>query len=393
MKLILLPVLLLLSSLACTKDPVDPGGGGDTDTLTGPRIYTLDEFVMGADLSYVNQIMDVGGHYAENENPYVLFADHGCNLVRLRLWHSPNWFRTINNDENYPLYNNLPDVIRAAKAVKEAGMGWCLDIHYSDNWADPGKQYTPESWLGLDLETLKDSVYEYTKAVMSRLNEESLWPDYVQIGNEINTGILHPVGHYEENNWQNLGALLQAGIQAVRDQQNANSQPKIILHVANPEHVRWFFRNVTVGGGVTDFDVIGVSYYPAWSDISPTALKGYLKTARDEFDKDVMLMETAYPWIADGADNYTNLFGAAQAVSGYPYSRENQLEIMKQITQSVIGAGGIGVVYWEPAFISTSMKTQWGTGSPWENCTFFDFTDNNSTLPGIDYMTWRYTFE
>ena len=109
---------------------------------------------------------------------------------------------------------------------------------------------------------------------------------------------------------------------------------------------------------------------------------------RKKFNKDVILLETAYPWTTNWNDNYNNQLGGQPALSGYPYTPTGQLHFMKALTQEVKDGGGKGIVYWEPAWISSSMKDLWGTGSSWENVALFDFMGN--PVIGMDYMTATY---
>lgn len=387
---LLTTVIMWWPLASCDQTENPPGDAGDTLSVQPP--YTPDELILGADLSYLNQILDRGGKFAGGEDPWSLFADLGVNVARFRLWHDPSWVRDLYQDQTLPLYSGLADVERAAQQAVEAGMDWCLDFHYSDNWADPGKQVPPAAWQGLEFKVLVDSVYAYTREIMARLKSRNLMPDYVQIGNEINTGMLHPAGHYEQNNWKNLGELVSAGIRAVREVAGQDSLPRVIIHIAQPENIRWFFSGLTVAGEVTDFDYIGVSYYPVWSQVSVSELKGYLQTAKNDFKKDILIMETAFPWTREGADDYHNIMGSADSLDQYPVSPQGQADFMTDLVQQVIDAGGSGVFYWEPGWISSSMITQWGEGSAWENCTFFDFYNNNSTLPVVDYLSKAYRF-
>ncbi len=390
------PAIIVLSvfTILFSCDKAENGKGTDDpdDQVISPP-YSIQEFVMGADLSYLNQIVDKKGQYAGGKDPWQIFAEAGTNLVRLRLWNNPEWIKRVYDNSNEELYSGLDDVLQAAKKAQQNGMDLCLDIHYSDTWADPGKQITPEVWKDLNLELLKDSVYAYTYDVLNQLLQEGIIPAYVQIGNEINPGMLHPLGHINQNNWKNLGDLLNSGIQAVRDLYQDGDAPKIVIHIAQPENVRWYFNNLTILGQVSDFEVIGISYYPIWSTVALNEMDGYIRKAKVDFDKEVMIMETAFPWTQESQDTYTNIFGTLDSLSSYPVSPEGQLGFMKNLCQEVIDGGGSGVVYWEPGWISSEMKTQWGQGSAWENCSFFDFHNNNSVLPVVEYITFDYTFE
>ena len=338
----------------------DKNKGNDPDDTVDTKIlppYSLDEFVMGVDLSYLNQILDKGGRYTDQKDPYEIFSAMGANLVRLRLWNNPDWIREVYNNDQEILYSGYEDMKNAALRAKQAGMNICLDFHYSDTWADPEKQNTPEAWKELELNELKDSVYSYTRKTLANLKESGIVPAYVQIGNEINPGILHPAGHYQTNNWKDLGELLNIGIKAVRDEFVDQDAPKIILHIAQPENVRWFFNNLTILGEVNDFEVIGLSYYSKWSSVNLSELDGYIRTLKRDFSKEVMVMETAFPWINESVDEYTNIFGGQDSIMGYEVSPAGQAEFMKDLCQEVIDGGGNGVVYWEPGWISSEMKT------------------------------------
>ena len=141
-------------------------GKKDSDSVTTAekKFYRWDEFNMGVDLSYVNQIEDYGGTYSDSgkvKDCFKILKDRGANTVRVRLWHTPAWIGNLNNGK---MYYDLYGVEKTIRRAKEAGMAVSLDIHYSDRWADPGAQATPAAWAGLPLNILKDSVYNYTLA-------------------------------------------------------------------------------------------------------------------------------------------------------------------------------------------------------------------------------------
>jgi len=338
-------------------------------------------FYFGVDLSYVNEMDDCGAVYLENGeaiDAFELFSEHGANLVRARLWHNPDWTD----------YSTLPDIERTFERAQEAGMATILDFHYSDNWADPGKQEIPTAWKELTEDELPDAVYQYTYDVLTALHEKGLMPNFVQVGNETNAGLLKPVS---ELDWPRDAKLFNAGIRAVRTvSAETDTDPQIILHVAQPENTGWWFRGAR-DNGVTDFDVIGISYYPQWSSFSIADLGGQVTYLRQEFDKQVLIVETAYPWtlekVDETADNILN-----QGVRGYPITIDGQRQFMIDLTQSLISNGSLGVVYWEPAWVSTECSTRWGQGSHWENATFFDFRNGNEVHQGIDFLSFAYQF-
>jgi len=399
-------LMLLLISTACSSDSsIGPtiNNGNEQPTESDPVFYSTDQFVMGADLSYVNQILDHGGTYSvdgEVENPYKIFADQGTNVVRLRLWHNPEWVKTdVYEDPGKPLYSGFEDVKRSIVEAKAQGMAVNLDFHYSDIWADPSHQDIPTAWMEIaDIEVLKDSVYNYTIETLQKLDAEGLMPEFVQVGNETNCGMMYtnapdnfPPLNGCEGNWENLGAVINSGIQAVRAvSAESDTDAKIILHIAQPENAEWWFENITTNGEVTDFDIIGLSYYSQFSDTPLSGLSSYIQSLRTTFEKDVMIVETAYPWTLENADNYTNIFGQNSLESSYSASKDGQLEYFIDLTQAVIEGGGSGVMVWEPAWITSNMKDLWGTGSSWENNAFFDF--EGELHRGIDFMTTDYEF-
>jgi arabinogalactan endo-1,4-beta-galactosidase len=393
-------ISVLAASCGPSAGPSSPGTEGPPGDDPEPVFYEPDQFVMGADLSYVNQILDHGGNYADSlgyRSPYAIFADHGANMVRLRLWHDPEWVRTdVYQDPDVPLYSGLEDVIRAAREATAEGMQFLLDLHYSDTWADPGRQNVPDAWKDItDLQVLTDSVYAYTAAVLQSLAAEGMVPALVQVGNEINCGMLStdtepafPNLSVCDGKWAAQGQVLNAGIRAVRA---VAPDARIILHIAQPENVRRFFDGIIGTGGVEDFDIIGFSYYSLWSDQPLGSIDSHVETWRQRYGKDVMVVETAYPWTLGDIDAYPNIFDDEALVAGYPATPAGQRDFMAALIQQVIDGGGIGVFYWEPAWITSQMKDLWGTGSAWDNNTLFDA--RGRTHPGMEFYTLPYDIE
>jgi arabinogalactan endo-1,4-beta-galactosidase len=212
----------------------------------------------------------------------------------------------------------------------------------------------------------------------------------VQTGNEINPGLLLPQGNRWNNNEANMVYLLNGAIKAVRDASSSNSiRPEIIIHIAQPENVRTWFYGLAEKG-LTGYDIIGFSYYYMWSNTPLANISNMVSMLKTTFQKEVMIMETTYPWTTDYSDSYNNIINTSLLVSGYPATEKGQYEYMHALTQEIIEGGGIGIFVWEPAWITSGMKDQWGTGSSWECNTFFDF-DGNS-IKGIRFMTDKYNF-
>jgi arabinogalactan endo-1,4-beta-galactosidase len=354
--------------------------------------YSRSQFVMGADLSFVNQLQDVGVQYKDSsavKDPFVILKNRGANVVRVRLWHNPQWLKPLNAGK---MYSDLYDAEKTIQRAKNAGMAVNLDLHYSDTWADPGNQTIPAAWNGLSLAVLKDSVYNYTLAVLNYLKAKNLTPEMIQVGNETNQGMLWPAGKTSGSNFTAFCDLLKSGIKAVRDfSASSTIKPEIILHVAQLDFAPYWCTNVITNGGVTDFDIIGLSHYSKWATINVMAnIKTAISSLKTTYGKKVMIVETAYPFTTAAADNYNNLIDATAQVSGYPISNEGQYNYMKDLTQAVISGGGSGIMYWEPAWVTSAYRDLWGTGSSWENMCLFDF--NNNALPAMDYMTYKYQF-
>lgn len=364
------------------------------DTKTPPvdnrKFYTWQEFSMGADLSYVNQLEDNGVSYRDSgkvKDVFKLFKDHGGNTVRVRLWHTPTWQLPVTNGK---LYSDLYDVEKTIRRAKEAGMAVNLDFHYSDTWADPANQKIPAAWNGLPTATVKDSLYQYTLQVLNYFASKNLTPEMVQIGNETNPGIVFPHGKIENGNFKPFAELLNAGIKAVRDFSLTSSiKPKIILHVAQLQDAGWWTKGVIQQEGVTDFDIIGLSHYCKWSQVNTMqAVTDVVRQLVNSYGKTVMVVEAAYPFTGTNFDTYNNLFSGTDSVAGYPVSEEGQYKYLKDLVQAIKDGGGKGIMYWEPAWVSSPMRDLWGQGSSWENNALFD--NGRNVLKGIDYMCYPY---
>ena len=365
---ILILILCLISiscnnSTAATEDPTD-------DVIDTPIA-----FYYGADLSYVNEMQDCGATYKNSngtvQDPYIIFKNEGANLVRLRLWHNPTWTN----------YSNLQDVKRSIQRAKTQGMHILLDFHYSDTWTDPSKQQIPAAWINVidDTQTLGNVLYNYTYNTLLELFNEDLLPNIVQVGNEINPMILQDGDLVWPIDWERNSYLINKGIEAVRNiSEDKNETIEVMLHIAQPENGLWWFEQATQNG-VTDFDWIGLSYYPIWSDYSLDEVQTPLTTLKNTYNKKLMIVETAYPFTMDNADNANNILGNDALVNGYPASQQGQLNYLNQLKTVVKNAGGEGIVYWEPAWVSTDCFTLWAQGSHWDNATLFDH-DNKANL-------------
>jgi arabinogalactan endo-1,4-beta-galactosidase len=360
--------LLLAGSVVAAAEPA------------APKLY------FGADLSYVNEIEDCGGVLRENGKPrdaFELFHAHGANLVRVRLWNNATWTR----------YSNLDDVRKTIRRARAAGMEVLLDFHYSDDWADGDKQIIPVAWEKIsNVDELARALHDFTYQTLIALDHDGLMPEWVQVGNETNGEILGRADWPKTRpiDWSRNAKLINAGIRAVRDAGRVGRiQPRVMLHIAQPEYVEPWFAAATEAG-VKDFDLIGISYYAKWSKFTIGELGAVIHRLRERYRQDVIVVETAYAWTLDAADSMPNLLGQDALIPQYPPTPAGQKRYLIDLTQTVIENGGIGTVLWEPAWISSSCKTRWGQGSAWENATLFDFHRKNELLPGIEFMKHPY---
>lgn len=359
-------VLILLITISLFAKP------GIFSQSTRNSSVTNQNFIKGVDVSTLIQIEDNGGVFKENgiiKDPIEIFKSHGLNYVRLKLWHTPNGG-----------YNNLQGVLSAAHRIKNNGLKFLLNIHFSDTWADPANQTKPAAWNGLSFQSLKDSVYNYTKDVITTLKNQNVLPDIVQIGNEIICGMLWDDGricdqYNTPQQWSNFAELLKEGIRGIEENIDANDTVKILIHIDRGGDnivARWFYDGL-LGQGVA-FDLIGLSYYPWWHGTF-TDLQNNLNDLAQRYNKEIVIVETAYPWTLDWFDNTNNIVGnSSQLLAGYPATVDGQkhyLSDLINLANNTINNKCIGVFYWEPEWISTPTF-----GSPWENLALFDFTGN-----------------
>lgn len=354
--------------------------GQATPDLQATRYWSRPDRILGHDLSILQQLEDAGKTFSYHGIKLPadrILASQGANYVRLRLWVNPP-----------APYNDLPHVLKMARRLQNEGLRFHLDLHYSDFWADPGKQNVPQSWLGQDLATLTTTVYNYTKDVLTQLERQGTRPAIVQIGNEVTNGMLWPLGEIYLNgtqNWSGFTTLLKAGIRGARDAQRFGEKSRIMLHIdrgGDNAGTRYFFDSIEPYN--IDFDLIGLSYYPFWHG-PLTALQTNLNDISPRYSKDIVIAETAYPWTFADGDNEPNSLPAGSALQTvYPATPVGQLGFMHNllsIVQQVPNDRGLGVVYWEPDWIPGA-GWEPGAGDGWDNMTLFDWS--GKALPSIE---------
>ncbi|NLD24985.1 MAG: cellulase family glycosylhydrolase [Bacteroidales bacterium] len=314
-KYVLIFLAVILTTSACKRSE-------DVEKLP------LTTIAKGGDISWLPQ-MEASGYifYNDNGEPedcFKILKDHGINSVRLRTWVNPS-------DNPQSGHCRKEETVAMAKRAKEWGMKVMINFHYSDSWVDPGKQNKPKDWEGLNFEELKQALYDYTYDVIDDLKKEGIYPEWVQLGNEIPSGMIHPEGHTD--NWPQLVELLNKGYDAVKA---VSPSSKIILHVDqgnNNERFRWWFDNAEEHGA--KYDIIGMSFYPWWLDGKPDYrdviddLGANLIDMANRYNKEVMVVEVG------GEDVQPN-------------NTYNMLKAVIQKVREVPNNNGLGVFYWEP---------------------------------------------
>lgn len=372
-------VLLLLFVTGCQnqEDYLHDTSASHTAVMSTAETRATDiSFYQGADLSYVNELEDVGVKYHKDGSevdPFTLIHGYGANIVRLRLWHNPTWTN----------YSTLEDVKRSMRRAKSAGLDVLLDFHYSDTWTDPQQNLVPAAWKPVVKYSslLADSVYNYTYRTLEHLNSIGLLPVMVQIGNETNFNIMVADNNdLEPVNFARNVKLFNAGLKAVSDfNAKYGKQIMTMLHVAlDPgSAATWLSRHKRYG--LNYFDLLGLSYYPQWQGYTPAELGNFASSLHTNYGTRLFVAETSQIWTRAWNDNNHNLM--SKMCAGYPDvpSPQLQKDYVTEIKRALINNGGAGFCVWEPFWVSASNKTLWGVGSNWENATFFDF--NNNLLP------------
>ncbi|WP_105901734.1 glycoside hydrolase family 53 protein [Vibrio gangliei] len=358
------------------------------------------EFIKGVDLSMVPEVEALGGKYYDNgiaQDPVRILKDHGVNYVRMRIWVDP---QTLDGKPYGGGNVTLERAIEMGKRAHENGIKYLLDIHYSDFWTDPGKQVKPKAWAKLSFDDLVKQVGEYTDQVMLAHKDAGVMPDMVQVGNELNSGMLWPDGKSwggDGHEFERLSKLLNAGIHSVRSSYAHPSDVKIMLHLAEAgknETFRWWFDEIEKNG-VTDFDVIGMSYYPYWH--GPMAdVKSNMLDVEQRYNKPIVIVETSYAYTTKNGDELENSYTGEAPFENYEVSVTGQAHFLKDLMEMVNAVPNNetgGIFYWDPAWLPVKGATwatkagmdyaddQWKPGNSWDNQLLFDF--NGNVLPSV----------
>jgi arabinogalactan endo-1,4-beta-galactosidase len=369
--------VLTAAGAAALAIPVLSAAPAAASTGTTPAPYRGRLQIRGVDISSLPKNEDKGAVYRRSDgrrdDPIHILAASGVTHARLKVWVDPA-----------DGYNNKAHILPLARRLKRAGIGIWVDFHYSDTWADPAHQTKPAAWNDLDVAGLTRAVYDHTADVLGALRRQGTPADLVQIGNELNGGMIWPEGNWEH--WDNLAAFLKAGLRAARD-----TTPRIrtILHLANGGDnglYRWWFDNAVSYG--VDFDIIGLSYYPFWhGPVEQAAANMADITAR--YGKPCVIAETAYPFTLESEDATNDIMNSpSQLTEGYPATPEGQaawLRAAADLAAGVPNGQGLGYCYWEGTW-TYRPGSGWNpedpaSGNAWENLALFDFEDR--ALPGL----------
>ena len=327
-------------------------------------------FMKGADVSMTPEMEKCGAKFYDVDgtqmDEFDIMQKYGINWIRLR---------NRNNPDDGPGGGGATDETRALAMTKRAhahGMKVLIDFHYSDFWADPGKQTTPKAWQGHDKEQLKQDVYDYTKKVLADFKAAGELPEMVQVGNEITNGMLWPVGKFDAmGDGKTLAELVQSGLAAVHD---TDKGIKTMIHLDNGGN-SWmydnFFTKLIKDNGVNDFDIIGLSYYPFWSG-TMDELGSNLDAISKKFNKDVVVVETSFGFTNQNFDDMKNPYGEKEErVAGFRSTVQGQatgLRTLMERVSKVPGGRGLGVFYWAPdSYAVKGAGSFAGMGDEWDN--------------------------
>lgn len=397
---------------------VNAGYWGDFDNIaltkqvTRPEISInvvkvtdlAEDFIMGVDISSLASEEAAGVQYYDfdgNESDALtVLANSGANYVRIRVWNDP--FDTDGN--GYGGGNcNLTQAVALGTRATNLGMKVLIDFHYSDFWADPGKQKAPKAWSGYTVTQTAQAVADFTTASLNTLKTAGVNVTMVQIGNETNSGIAGVTGN------ANMCTVFKAAAAAVRA---VDSSILIACHFTNPQNSTPYYWAQTLSNNSVDYDVLATSYYMFWHGTTSN-LTTMLQNVVNDFGKKVMVAETSYCYTAADGDGHENSVLASAKVDGYDFTVQGQANALRDViaATAAVGSNALGVFYWEPAWIPVNVydanasdaasvlaanKLAWQTygcgwassyagdyssdavtyygGSSWDNQALFDFT-------------------
>lgn len=358
---------------------------------------TTAPFLLGADISALGQVEERGMVFRDGSKPddaIDIFRRHGWNTFRLRLFVNPNG--------RGGTVNTLDYTRALAKRIRASGAVFILDLHYSDTWADPQHQVKPAAWKSMDIAQLQSAVEKYTADVIGDFKKNGCLPQIVQIGNEITGGTLWPDAQvavplstvkvfdntvkpvkppepYDDvKQWDNLCGVISAGVRGVRAASDPSDGVRIMIHIdcgGDWPITKWYFDHLN--DHKVDYDIIGQSYYPYWHGTLQNVRDNLAQTAA-HFHKDIVIVETAYPW--QGGQRWS-----ARKNMAWPISPEGQRQFLADLVSTVRqtpDGHGLGVMYWHPE--PNVFRNAAGALRSGGDTTLFEI--DGSPLPAVDVL-------
>ena len=314
------------------------------------------DFIMGMDISSMISELESGVVYRDYEGNELktlddickFLADQGINHIRIRVWNNP--YDT--NGNGYGGGNN--DVKKAkqfADACRNAGIKMLVDFHCSDLWTDPGKQYVPKAWKGYTVEQKAEALTAFLEASLNTIDPTKDVVDMVQVGNETTSGFIG------ETDVTNMCTLFEAGSKGVKAY---NNEVKVVIHLTNPEKANMTRWAKHLDENKVDYDILATSYYPYWHGTLDN-LKTQLETVKNTYGKDVMVAETSYAYTLEDSDGHSNTVRVGNNDTAdnatEPFTEQGQATAIRNLINTVNNAGGLGVYYWEPAWLTVGDTT------------------------------------
>lgn len=360
----------------------------------------MKSFIKGMDVSSLGELERLGAKYykdGQEKELLEILKEYGVNSIRLRLWNAPY------SESGVPYgagTNDLRTTIELGKRALAKGFGFLLDLHYSDFWADPGKQRIPKAWRGMDVPQLEQAVYDFTRNTLLKLKEENVFPTMVQVGNELSNGLLWPYGMVPD--YDNIARFINAGIRAAR---SVDKNLPVMLHLDNGGnnalYAEWFDEFVKRG---EDFDVIGLSYYPFWHG-TLQELEDNMHDISARYGKELIVAEVSMGHTMEDYGTYEKLSDEERkgmatkpelaAKIEHPMTPQGQSDFMRDfLTRISRVKGARGFYYWEPGWLpvpgcgwaneeSLSYIQEKGPGgNEWANQALFDYDGN--ALPALE---------
>ena len=360
-------LLLLILILPFLFSSLSARAASGSDTLYVKKVENLPEdFIFGMDVSSVLAEEASGVKYYDFDGReadlFHILADNGINYIRVRVWNNPfdekgRGFGGGNCD--------IKAAIEIGKRATACGLRLLVDFHYSDFWADPGKQMVPRAWAGMDIDVKEEALYHYTLDCLTQLKDAGVDVGIVQLGNETNGALCG------EKIWRDIAHLMDAGARATRE---IYPEALIALHFANPENADSYRTYASKMAyyeqyGLIQYDIFATSYYPYWHGTLDN-LSAILTEISETYGKKVMVMETSYAYTAADTDFFANTIGeGSSVVKNYPFTPQGQANCIRNITDTVVNRtpAGIGVVYWEGAWISVGRESRESNHEKWES--------------------------